>query len=118
MAALLVGRELDLVDREEFDRARQRHRLHGAHEVPRAARHELLFAGDERHVLATDARGDAVVHLAREEPQREAEHAALVLEHALDRPVRLAGVGRPEDRVDAAARRHRSHCRFVGDWPP
>jgi len=94
--ALAVRAQLHLVDREEVDLPIERHRLDGAHPIRRVRRDALLFAGHQRDACLADARGHPVVDLAREQPQREAHHAALVLEHALDGPPRLAGVGRPE----------------------
>ena len=43
-----------------------------------------------------------LVDLPGQKTQRKADHAALVPEHALDREVRLAGIGGPENGRDAA----------------
>ena len=48
MAALGIGAELDLVDRQELDLAVERHRLDSADEISRRERDDLLFAGDQR----------------------------------------------------------------------
>ena len=49
------------------------------------------------------ARGDLVVDLARQEPQRQADDAGRMRQHALDGEMRLAGVGGTEHGGDAAA---------------
>jgi hypothetical protein len=48
MAALGIGAELDLVDRQAIRPAVQRHRFDGADEIARIGRHDLLLAGDQR----------------------------------------------------------------------
>ena len=106
VAALGIGGELDLVDGEEVDVDVARHRLDGAHPIARALRLDLLLAGDQRDLVGADAGGDLVVDLARQQAQRQSDHAALVAEHALDGEVRLAGVGGPEHR------RHIADARF------
>ena len=102
VAALGIGGELHLVDGEEIDVDLARHGLDGADEVARALGLDLLLAGDERHLVLADAGDDLVVHLAREQPQRQADQARLVAEHALDRQMRLARVGGPEHGRDIA----------------
>ena len=47
VAALGVGAELDLVDRQELDLAVQRHGLDRADEIVRPRRDDLLLAGDQ-----------------------------------------------------------------------
>ena len=101
--ALIVRGELHLVDGQEFDLALDRHRLDGRDPVGRPRGDALLLAGHERDPALADARRDAVVDLAREQPQREPDHARRVLEHALDGAMRLAGVRRAEQRRDRAA---------------
>src|SRR6185369_14293439 len=64
---------------------------------------DLLLAGDERDVVGADAIDDLVVDLAREQPQRQPDHAAGMAEHPLDGEMRLAGIGRTEHRRDAGA---------------
>ena len=103
MAALEVGGELDLVDGEEGDVEVTRHGLDGGDPIARAGRLDLLLAGDERDRLRAHARRDLVVDLARQKPQRQPDDAGGMTEHALDREVRLAGVGRPKHRGDARA---------------
>ena len=98
MAALAVGAELDLVDREKLDRAVERHRFNGADEIGRVRRQDLLLAGDQRNRARAAQLHHPIVILQRQEPQREPDHAGLVIEHALDREMGFAGIGRPEDR--------------------
>ena len=83
--ALAVGAELDLVHGQELDRPRDRHGLDRAHEVARARRHQALLARHQRdRVRAPRARDDAVVVLAGQQSQGEADHPRAVLEQALD----------------------------------
>jgi hypothetical protein len=97
---LVVGGELDLVDGHEVHVVLG-HRLDRAHPVTRPRRDALLLAGDQRHLLFAQARRHAVVDLAREQAQRQADHAAAMPKHLLDGAVGLAGVGGPEERRDA-----------------
>ena len=60
---------------------------------------------DETLLLGADAIDALVVDLAREQAQRQADHAARMRQHALDGEMRLAGIGRPEHRGDAGAAR-------------
>ena len=101
MPALGVRAELRLVEPDKREVALQRHTLRGAQKPPRVLRHDALLAGDQRDALAPLHRHDAIVHLACEQPQREADHAARMRRHPLDREVRLAGVGGAEHRGDA-----------------
>ena len=103
MAALAVGRELDLIDGHEVRFELPWHCFHGAHIEACGWRLDLLLACDERHLLGPRPGNDLVVDLAGQEPQRQADHAHLVCEHALDGQMRLAGIGGPEHRGDAAA---------------
>ena len=115
MAALRIGRHLHFVDRKEGDRPVDRHRLDGAYEIARARGRDLLLAGDQRDLGGALQLDDAVVVLARQQAQREADHARIVPEHALDREVGLAGVGGTEDGGQAAGgagKRHGRHLRL------
>ena len=93
VAALEIGRELDLVDGEEGDVEIARHRLDGGDPVARVRRDDLLLAGDQRDRVGADPLDDAVVDLARQQPQRQADHARRMAEHALDGEMGLAGIG-------------------------
>ena len=95
---LRVSAKLDLVNRQEFDLARQRHRLDRADEIDRAGRHNLFLAGDQRHRACAAHADDPVIDLARQQPERQADHAGRVPQHAFHRQVRLAGIGRTQHR--------------------
>ena len=106
VAAVGVGAELDLVDGEEFrsDEAAatvDRHRLDRAGEIPCAGGHDLFLAGDQRDVAFPLGGDHAVVVLARQQPQREADDAGVVRQQALDGEMGLAGVGGAKHRLDA-----------------
>ena len=120
VAAVEVGGELDLVDGDEGEVEVARHRLDGGDPVARPVRLDLLLAGDESDVVRARLLDDALIDLAREQPQRQADHAALVAEHALDGEMGLAGIGRPEHGGDAARAQLRGkgtagHAWMTGD---
>jgi hypothetical protein len=100
VAALRIGRELDLVDGAQGDRPVERHRFDGAHEIGRPRRDDLLLAGDQCHRARPLETHDAVVVLARQQTQGEADHAGAMAQHALDGKVGLARIGRAEDGED------------------
>ena len=97
VAALRIGAKLDLVDGEKFDLAVERHRLDGADEIARPLGNDLLFAGDQRDVSCAPRLDHAIVDLAREQPQRQADHARGMSQHALDRQMRLARIRRAKN---------------------
>ena len=97
VAALRVGAKLDFIDGEEFDLAIERHRLDRAHEIARPRRHDLFFAGDEGDLGRAPRLDHPVVDLARQQPQRQADHARGVSQHAFDRQMRLARIGRAQN---------------------
>ena len=101
--AFQIGRDLDFIDREKRHVEIPRHRLHGGDPVARLRRLDLLLAGDQRDAVDADLVDDLVVDLAREQPQRQADHAGGMRHHPLDREMGLAGVGRPEHRGNAGA---------------
>ena len=103
MAALEVGAELDLVDRDEGDIEVARHRLDRRDPEARIGGLDLLLAGDQRHRIGAGAFGYLVVDLAGEQPQRQADEARRMRQHALDGEMGLAGIGRPQHRGDAMA---------------
>jgi hypothetical protein len=61
-------------------------------------RDDALFAGDEGDGGGALQLDDAVVVLARQQPQREADHSRTVAEHPLDSQIGLAGIGRARRR--------------------
>ncbi len=102
MPAIRIAAELDLVDREKLGADIDRHRLDGADPVGGARRHDPLLAGDQRDHRGAAQRHDAVVDLAGQEPQGQADHAGPMPEHALDGVMGLAGIGGAQHRNHAA----------------
>ena len=120
VAALRVGAQLDLIDGQELHLHRQGHRLDGADEILRPRRDDLLLAGDQRHGARALQLHHPVVDLAGQQPERQADHAGGVPQHALHRQVGLAGVGRPQHRHEprqGCARGAMAHGRNVGCAP-
>src|SRR5882724_6633750 len=113
MAALRVGAELNFVNRKKLDRPVERHRFDGADKIGRVRGQDFLLPGDQRDRPRAAQFDDAIVILACQEAQREADHAGLVIEHALDGEMRLAGIGGPEDRDEARCWTERRHMRKV-----
>ena len=93
-----VGTDLRLVQCDERHLAVARHRFGSAQEIARAVGNDLFLAGNQRDLRGTLDRDDAVIDFACQQAQRKADHAADVAAHALDREVRLAGVGRAKNR--------------------
>ncbi len=100
MAALRIGAELDLVDHQAGDRDVQRHRLDGADVKARRPGDDLLLARDQRHLVGAAQLDDPVIDLARQQAQRQADHAGFVGQHAFDGEMGLAGIGGPQDGGD------------------
>ena len=103
MAALEIGAELDLVDRQERHVEVARHGFDGGHPEARVRRLDLLLAGDQRDRVLADAVDHLVVDLARQQPQRQPDHAAGMRQHALDGEMGLAGIGGAQHGRDAGA---------------
>ena len=101
MAAVGIGAHLDFVDADEGDAARHRHGFDSAEEVAGVGWENLFLAGNQCHLPRSLDPHRAVVILARQQAQREADHARLVTEQALHGEVGLTGVGWPEDGDDA-----------------
>ena len=110
MAAVGIGAQLYLVDGEEVDRPVERHRFDGADKIGRVWRQDLFFAGDQRDGPRAPRPNHAIVNFPRQKPERKADHAALMIEHALDREMRLPGIGRPEDRDKARCGTEHRHA--------
>jgi hypothetical protein len=68
--------------------------------------------------VRADLLADERVDLAGEQPQRQADHAALMRHHALDGEMGLAGVGRTEHRGDVAAGKPLDRGGQAKYWPP
>ena len=93
VAALEVSAELHLVDGEEGHLDVGWHRLDGADPVARLDGNDLFLTRHQRHGGIACAGPHLVINLTRKKPEREADHAAAVPQHALHREVGLAGVG-------------------------
>ena len=102
VATLGVGGELDFVDSKEVHLDVTRHGFDCANPEPRRLGLDFFFAGDQRHRLNADFGHHAVIDLAGQQPQRQADHARLVRNHAFDGEMRLAGVRWPENRRNVA----------------
>jgi len=103
VATLEIGAELNLVDRQERHVEVTRHGFDGRNPEARFRRLDLLLAGNQRHRVRADAIGHLVVDLARQQTQRQPDHAARMRQHPLDREVGLAGVGGAQNGGDAGA---------------
>ena len=121
VATLRIGAKLDLIDGEKFDLAIERHRLDRADEVARPEWNDLFFAGDQRDLRRAARLDHPIVDLAREQPQRQPDHARGMSQHALDRQMRLARVRRAQngDEPRGVAPRWRAiHERQCGGCSP
>ena len=98
MPPLRVGAQLRLVQSDEGEVALHRHALGGAQEPARVTRQDLLFAGDQRHLVGALQLHHPVVDLARQQPQRKADHARGMAAQPLHREMGLSRVGGPKDR--------------------
>ena len=103
-----IGAQLDLVHAQERHRPVDRHGFDGAQEITGVRRDDLLLAGHQRRLARALLRHHAVVVLARQEAQREADHPAAVAQHPLDGEVGLPRIRRAEDRGYPAAQRRSS----------
>jgi hypothetical protein len=82
VASLVMTHKLDLVYGHEVDFSLDGHRFDRADPVARKARDQLFLAGDQGDGVASQSIGEPIVHLSRQEPERETDHPALVLSHA------------------------------------
>ncbi len=102
MAAFQIGGQLHLVDGDKGGVGVTRHGLNRRDPVTRLGRNDLFLAGDQRNPVFAGAPGDALIDFARQKPQRQADQAGFVAEHALNGQMRLAGIGRPKNGCDVA----------------
>ena len=102
MPALGVRRELDLVDGNEVSIEILGHGLDRAYIEARGGRLDLLLAGDQGDLVRPNPGNHLVVDLPRQQPQRQADDANLVGEHALNGEVGFARIGGPQHGGDAA----------------
>ena len=101
MAAISISAKLDFVDGDKIGTDFQRHRFHSAHPVLGAVRDDTLLARDQCHTIGSAQRLDAVIDLARQQAQGQADDAGAVGQHALDGVMCLAGI-RGAKHSDAA----------------
>ena len=104
VAALEIGGELNLIDGDEGGIGLARHRLDGADRISCARRPNLFLAGNQRDLVGADLLANARIDLAGKKPQRQADDAAFMRNHALDGEMCLAGVGRAEHSGHVAPR--------------
>ncbi len=83
--ALEIGGDLDFIHREERDVEVARHRFHSGDPEARRLRLDLLLARDQGDGIDARAIDHLVVDLARQQPQRQADHARGMRQHPLDR---------------------------------
>jgi len=105
VATLRVGAQLDLVDGQDLDLAGQRHGLDGADKKGGPRRDNLFLAGDQGDAGLAAQLDDPVIDLPGQQAQRQADHARGMTQHPFDGQVRLAGIGRPEDRGELGRRK-------------
>ena len=110
MAPVEIGRELNFIHRDESKVEIARHCLDGRNPIARRGRFDFLFARDERDRVGARPFHRAVVDLAREQPQRQANHATGMGQHPLDRVMGFAGIGRPKQDRDAPGALPRKRC--------
>ena len=102
MPALAVGAKLHFVDRDKIDGAVERHGLHRGDKITGETGDDFFFARDQRDALGPARFHHPVIDFSRQQPQRQSDHAGPVRQHALERPMRLAGVGGAERRHETA----------------
>ena len=102
MAAVEIGAKLNFIHRHESKVEVARHRLDGRDPVARRFRLDFFLAGNQRDSGRAGFFHRAVIDLACEQPERQADHPAGMGKHPLDGVMRLAGIGRPEQHIHAA----------------
>ena len=106
MTPLWIGTKLNLIHCDKIGTQIQRHCLNGADPILCTVGNNAFFARDQCHHRRA-ARGDnPVVNLARQQPQRQANHPSAMPQHPLDRVMSFSGVGRPKHRRHLAGSHH------------
>src|SRR5215472_9161593 len=118
VAALGICTELDFVDSEEIDLPLERHRFGSTDKIRWVRRQDFLLAGNQRNRARPAQPYNPVVVFTGEQPEREADHAAAMAEHALDGKMGLAGIGRPEDRDEPRSGAEHAHALRYWVNPP
>ncbi len=104
MAPFGIGAELDFINGQKIAPHALGHRLNRADPIGRTRRHDPLFSGHKRHDAGATHSHNPVVNLARQEPQRQADHTGAVGQHPFNRVVRLASIRRPKHGRDPGHR--------------
>src|SRR5690606_4666019 len=90
----------DFVDSEKVDFEIRRHRFDGAYPVVCTWRDALFLTRYQRDSSLADPLTYLVVNFPREQSQGQTQHSSIELEHAFDAVMRLASVGRTQERYD------------------
>ncbi len=106
MSTLGVSAELYLVNRQKIAAHAIWHRLDRAHPILRPRRHDAFLASDEGHDTRPLLGNDPLVHLPRQQAERQADHPGPVAQHPFNSEMGLARVRRAENSRDLPLRRH------------
>ena len=102
MAAFGIGAKLDFVDGDEIG-GDVGHRLGRRHPVLDPVGNDPFLARDQGHDRRPARPDDPVIDLARQQPQRQADHAGAVGQHPFDGVMGFPGIGRAQDGRHPAA---------------
>jgi hypothetical protein len=106
VAALEIGAELNFINGEEWHFNVWRHGFNGCHPKARGCRDDFFFAGDEGHSVIANFQPNAIIDFAGQQPERQADHAAAMGEHALHGQMGFASIGGAQHGGDIADLRH------------
>ena len=94
MSAVIVFGELNFINRQKLDRNVGRHGFYCADPIARFVGDDPLFACHQSDGAVPFCGYDTVIDFAREQAQRQSDHAGCVAHHTLQRIMRLPGIGR------------------------
>ena len=106
MAALKISAKLHFIKGEERYFNIWWHRLHGADPKAGSGRHDFFLAGDQGHLLIPGAQAHPVINFARQQPQRQADHAFAMSQHTLNSVVGFTSIGGAQNGSDGAKAGH------------
>ena len=106
VAALEICAKLNLVDGEKRHLDVGRHGLDGCHPIARGSGDDFFLAGHQGHGVVTGPQPHPVIDFAGQKPERQADHAAAMGQHALHRQMGFAGIGGAQYGGDIADLRH------------
>ena len=92
--------ELDLIDGQERHLEIGWHGLDGCHPIAGVGGDDLLLAGDEGNGMVARSQSHPVIDFTRQQPERQADHAAAVGQHAFYGEMGLSGIGGTQDCSD------------------